>query len=196
MSGFVTAIETRLDIGPARGEPSMSSGVIDQQMHEAERVLERLRRDLSAAQAHARQQEQQLAEARRLMEQWRWVNAVNEGEPEALRQAAVSLIAQTHVVDAAVKSNADVSARVERLQNRIDRQIARYFDLQSRRRVSGDNIRHDSQAPNRTEAPGDRLSAQPGLTKSADDAALTEVHPRQRRSGMTYSGYVAGQDKV
>jgi hypothetical protein len=196
MSGFVMAIGKNPDIGPARAEPSMASGAIDQQMHEAERVLERLRRDLSAAQAHARQQEQKLAEARRLMEQWRWVNAIHEGEPETLRLAAVSLMAQTHVVDAAVKSNADVSARVERLQNRIDRQIARYFDLQSRRRVSGGERRYDSPIPNRTEAPADRRSTQAVFAEPADDAATPAVYPRQRRYGLDYSGYVAGRDKV
>lgn len=139
----VSSVESRLDTGAARGDSQSISVTIDQQIYEAERTLERLKRDLVAAQSRAQQQEQKLVEARRRMEQWRWVNAINEGDPEAARLAA-SLAAQTHVVDAVAKSSADVSARVDRLQNKIERQIARFFDLQSRRRAIGDAGRRDS----------------------------------------------------
>ena len=132
----VSSIETRLDAGNVRGDASMTAGAVDQQLRETERALERLKRDLAAAEARAQQQEQKLAEARRRMEQWRWANAINEGDPETSRIAAASLTAQTHVVEAAVKSNADVAAHVERLQGILERQTARFFDLQSRRHAT------------------------------------------------------------
>lgn len=176
----VSSIETRFDAGAARGDSQSISVTIDQQIHDAERMLERLKRDLVMAQARAQQQEQKLAEARRRMEQWRWVNAINEGDPEAARLAA-SLAAQTHVVDAAAKSSADVSARVDRLQNRIERQIARFFDLQSRRRAIGDAGRRDNAATTQE----NRSRAAQGVFSDAADGATGQTphdlgHPAQR----------------
>ena len=145
LSSF-SSIERQRDAGAAPMDSQILPGAIDQQILEAERALERMKRDLVVAQARAQQQEQKLAEARRRMEQWRWVNAVNEGDPETVRLAAASLAVQTHVVDDAVKSNAAVSAHVERLQNRVERQSAFYFDLQSRRRANGNSGRREDHA--------------------------------------------------
>lgn len=196
MFPIVTAIQPNLDAGAVRSEASMSSGAIDQQIHEAERKLELLRRNLSQAQARARQQEEKLAEARRRMEQWRWVNAINEGDPEVARQAAISLATQTQLVDVAIKSNADVAAQIERLQNRIDRQIARYFDLQSRRRAGGDERRDDNIATTRPQTPPDRLAGQGLFDESPDNAGTDGGFPRQRRMEMNYPGYLMKGDGV
>jgi hypothetical protein len=142
------------------------------------------------------QQTQKLAEARRRMEQWRWANAINESDPEALRLAAVSLAAQTRVVDAAVKSNADVSARIDRLQNRIERQMARYYDLQSRRRVGSDARSRDIPVFRKTETTTEGLSSQnvPGRPSANEMAAGAWAFSRSVNAH--YSGYVFDRDDV
>ena len=193
MFSVVAASAPSLHNGAGRGAMSSASGVkptgsIDHQIQEAEQSLERLRRDLSLAQARAEQQQQKLADARRLMEQWRWVNAINQGDPEAVRLSAVSLATQTLIVEVAVKNNADVLARIERLQNRIERQIARYFDLQSRRRIGGGEKPNDSGALRGLETTQEQASAQGARPKLSDTATSASNNPFLRRYGMNYSG--------
>lgn len=196
MSSVVTATGPHLDARADFGRNSFSQGGVEQQIQETERTLERLSRELSLARARAVQQTQKLAEARRRMEQWRWANPINDSDPEALRLATVSLAAQTRVVDAAAKSNADVSARIDRLQNRIERQMARYYDLQSRRRVGSDARSHDNPVFSKTETTADGLSsrnvpARPSGSEMADDAL--EV---SRSANAHYAGQVSDRDGV
>lgn len=121
MSSVVTATGPHLDIHAALAKTSFSQGGVERQIQETERTLERLGRDLSIARTRALEQAQKLAEARHRMKHRRWANVTNDGDLEALLLAAVSLAAQIRVVDAAVKSNDDVSARIERIQNRNER---------------------------------------------------------------------------
>lgn len=196
MSSVVTATGPHLDIRADFGKNSFPQGGVEQQIQETERTLERLSRELSLARARAVQQTQKLAEARRRMEQWRWANPINESDPEALRLAAVSLAAQTRVVDAAVKSNADVSARIDRLQNRIERQRARYYDLQSRRRVGLDARSRDNPVFRKTETTAEGLSSQnvPGRPSANEMAAGAWAFSRS--ANAHYSGYVFDRDDV
>jgi hypothetical protein len=201
MFSVVATIGSSLDNGAGRGAIStasgaMSTGSIEHQIQEAERTLERLRRDLALAQARAEQQQQKLSDARRHMEQWRWVNAINQGDPEAIRLAAVSFAAQTRIVDVAVKNNADVLARIERLQNRIERQIARYFDLQSRRRIDGGEKPNDRSASTGLKAASDQASIQGVRSQDSDSAKSASNNPLLRRYGMIYSGYLLEKKRV
>lgn len=190
MYPFLAAPAPGLDNGGAAAKNLMSSGPIDRQIREVEQTLERLNRDLDLAQARAQQQQQKIAESRRRLEQWRWVNAINEVDPETARLVAVSLATQVQVIDVAVKSNADLSTRIERLQNRIERQTARYFDLQSRRRAGGSERRRDSDAKTRSETPAHQPSAHGARPGPEEDAAASGDLPFLRRHGMNYSGYL------
>lgn len=102
-------------------------------LRDAERTLERSKRDLAEAVNNARRLEQRVAEARRRMEQSRWIDAA-AGDPELSREAAVRFAAQTAAIETEEKSISDIAARITRLQARVERQSTRLFDLQNRRR--------------------------------------------------------------
>lgn len=119
-------------------------------MRAAGMALERTKRDLAAAQLRAQRQERALADARRELEQLRWLNASAETNPETARHAA-ALESQNAAIDAALKAEADASAQIVRLQSRIERQTTRFFDLQNRVR-EGDSL--DKARTGRATEPG------------------------------------------
>jgi hypothetical protein len=107
-------------------------GGMTARLRDAERTLERSKRDLAEAVSNARRLEQRIAEARRRMEQSRWINAA-AGDPELAREASIRLAAQTAAIETEEKSRSDIAARITRLQSRVERQSTRVFDLQNRR---------------------------------------------------------------
>jgi phage shock protein A len=121
-----------LDRIPPVDFAAADSGGITARLRDAERTLERSKRDLAEAMNNARRLEQQIAEARRRIEQSRWVNAATDN-PELAREASIRLAAQTAVIETQEKSVSDIAARVTRLQSRVERQSTRVFDLQNQR---------------------------------------------------------------
>ena len=111
-------------------------------LQEAERSLARSKRDLAEAVGNARRLEQRVAEARRRLEQWRWINA-GTGDPELAREAAIRVTMQTTAIETEEKFASDVAARITRLQSRVERQATRVFDLQTRRRDENVDAAHD-----------------------------------------------------
>ncbi len=105
---------------------------LESQLQEIGAALERSKRDLAAAFARAERQSQRAAEAKQRIEQLRWMNNNADANPDLARQAAASIAAQSALIEAAEKSSADMAVQITRLQTRIDRQVTRLFDLQSR----------------------------------------------------------------
>lgn len=120
---------------PRPGDPS-GRRPLDLQLREAERALERSKRDLVAASLRAERQDQRVAEARRRMEQLSWINSAANASPDAARAATAELAAHNAAIEAAKKAEASMAAQIARLQSRLERQITRFFDLQSQRRES------------------------------------------------------------
>ena len=123
--------------------PGLDPGGANERLHEAERSLERSKRDLAEAVGNARRLEQRVSEARRRLEQWRWINA-GTGDPELAREASIRVSAQTVAIETEEKFASDVAARITRLQSRVERHATRVFDLQTRRRDDGVDAAHDA----------------------------------------------------
>ncbi len=140
-------------------------------LQEAERSLERSKRDLAEALGNARRLEQRVAEARRRLEQWRWINA-GTGDPELAREAAIRLSAQTIAIETEEKFASDVAARITRLQSRVERQATRVFDLQTRRRDDSVEAAHDAIEDNDTRAAtrdyGQEVESKPAQAEHSD----------------------------
>lgn len=135
-------------------------------LQEAERSLARSKRDLAEAVGNARRLEQRVAEARRRLEQWRWINA-GTGDPELAREAAIRVTMQTTAIETEEKFASDVAARITRLQSRVERQATRVFDLQTRRRDENVDAAHD---------PADENEARAGMPDHARDGEPESTH--------------------
>ena len=106
---------------------------VDDQLREASLAMERAKRELAAARSNADRQERRIADARRNAEQARWLAA---GSESAIQQTFELGAVAPHkaAIEAAEKARAETASRIERLQSRIERQAARYLDLQTRLR--------------------------------------------------------------
>lgn len=122
---------------PRGSEPRLVRS-LDVQIREVGRALERSKRDLAAAFTRAELQDQRVADARRKLEQLRWIKASADENPELARLAAAEIATHNAVIEAAKRAEANMSSQIARLQGRVERQTTRFFDLQSRRREGND----------------------------------------------------------
>jgi len=146
-------------------------------LRDAERTLERSKRDLAEAVNNARRLEQRIAEARRRMEQSRWINAA-ASDPELAREAAVRFAAQTAAIETEEKFISDIAARITRLQARVERQSTRVFDLQNRRR--------DGNVVDARRNGADR--AEPGETENAIARDFAGLSPQESADATLWPG--------
>lgn len=116
-----------------RDVAGVDPGGSNARLQEAERSLTRSKRDLAEAVGNARRLEQRVAEARRRLEQWRWINA-GTGDPELAREAAIRVTMQTAAIETEEKFASDVAARITRLKSRVERQATR---VSTSRRADG-----------------------------------------------------------
>lgn len=109
------------------------------QIREAGRALERAKRELAGAQLQADQQAQRAADAKREIERLRWLNAGVEVSPVTVPIAPSAINTQAAAIDAASIARDEAAAQILRLQNRVERQTTRYFELQIRVRKAEDS---------------------------------------------------------
>jgi len=128
---------------------------IDVQILEVGRALERSKRDLAAAFTRAALQDQRAADAKRRMEQLRWFNYAADANPDVARLAAAEIAAHNATIEEAKKAAADMAAQILRLQSRLERQTTRLYDLENRRRETGEADQASTGTP-RTTGDGNR----------------------------------------